>query len=159
MNRLSKTAIVVFGALLLIASGCGKKEESSQQRPNQGKASQQTKPESPNTPKQEATTAPKKEVKANSVQIAYMGGTKVIGEIRFKLGPGLIPGQGEAQGPVKVMIFREIAPKRLETAKQWGVKVGGAYIQKGPAEYEYIRDVDLALSDEELAEQFGVESK
>jgi|GEM_PF-6593407 len=155
MNRLSKIAVVIFGALVLIASGCGKNEESSQQPPNQSNASQENTPESPSIPKQAATTPPKKEVKANSVQIVYASVTVTIGHMSMKFGS---PGQVEAQGPVKVMIFREIAHQHLETAKQWGVKVGGAYIQKGPTEYEYIRDVDLTLSDEELAEQFGAES-
>ena len=134
MNTLTRTAIVVSVAFLLIASACSGKNE-------------------------EANTSPRKKVKANSVQIAYVSGTKVIGEVGFKLGAEGIPGQGEPLGPVKVTIFREIAPQDAETAKQLGVRVGGAYIQKGLTEYEYIRDVDLALSDEELAKQFGVESE
>lgn len=105
------------------------------------------------------STPLKRDVKADSVQIAYVSGIKMIGGIRFKLGTDSTLGPGEAQGPVKVMIFREIDPQSLETAKKWGVKVGGAYIQTGQTQYEYIKDVDLALSDEELAKQFGVESK
>ena len=158
MNRLSITAIVLFGALVLTAYGCGKKEKSAQLTPNQVEASQETTPELPNAPKPEATTPLREDVKANSVQIVRTTGVKIIGEIVAR-SPGFfdhsLP-QVQAGGPVKVMIFREIAPEHLETAMKWGVKVGGAYIQKGPTEYEYIRDIDLALSDEELAKQFGV---
>ncbi len=53
-----------------------------------------------------------KVVKANSVQIVHVTGTLIMGEIGVKI-PGLfatsVP-QGEAMGPVKVIIFREIAP-------------------------------------------------
>jgi hypothetical protein len=58
MNSLSKIAIVLFCALVLIASGCGKKEESAQRRPNQNETSQQITPESPNQPRQGDTPSP-----------------------------------------------------------------------------------------------------
>jgi len=99
-----------------------------------------------------------KNIKANSVQISYKDRSMILGEMISKLGADMLPGAMEPSGPIKVIIFREIAPDNLATAKKWGVKVGGAYIQQGPTKYKYIREVDLSLSDEELAKQFGVKT-
>jgi len=105
------------------------------------------------------TKVERTDIKADSVQIAYMNYTKILGQMEFKLGEEMLPGAPEPSGPVKVMIFREIASENLAAAKELGVKVSGAYIQKEPTKYVYICDVDLKLSDEELAKQFGVETK
>lgn len=63
-------------------------------------------------------------------------------------------------GPT-VEIVREISPAELEFAKKAGLKVGGAYIRKSQNEneFEFIRDIDLTLSDKELAKQFGVDEE
>ena len=67
---------------------------------------------------------------------------------------GLKPG-----GPIRVVTFRDIPPGYVEVARKWGVKVGGAYVQKDRDKFEYICDVDLKLSDEDIAKTFGVENK
>ena len=159
MNNPSRTAFVLLGALVLIASGCGRTEESAPRSSSQHRASRQTTPKSPSAPAQEATAPPGREIKANSVQIAYEGIAITLGESEYKLDPSNTPGQPQPRGPLGVVIFRQIAPQNLDAAKEWGVKVGGAYIQKGPTEYEYIREVDLGLPDVELARQFGVEPR
>ncbi|MDD5614448.1 MAG: hypothetical protein PHQ54_05205 [Candidatus Omnitrophica bacterium] len=69
----------------------------------------------------------------------------IFGEIAFQVGPVLNPeasSGGEALGPVKVLIVREIAEKDLASAKKYGLKTGCAYLQKGPTKYEYIKKVD-----------------
>jgi len=163
MKSWNKNATVMFVVLALtfFTAGCRKKGAPSEQPPKESTAEFQKEEEATNQSKRPTINGKvvQDDIEASSVQIAYMSGTKVIGEIGFKLGPDLIPGQGEASGPVKVMIFREIAPQHAATAKKWGVKVGGAYLEKGQGQYEYICDVDLTLSDEELAKQFGVETK
>lgn len=148
--------VVLVCALCAVLSGCNKSETDDEQA--SGPQPVDADATSASVETDSASVPAPKEVKADTVQIAYAHGTKMIGGIQFELGADLSLGEAEPAGPVTVMIFRQIAPQDLETARRWGVKVGGAYIQKGPTEFEYIRDVDLSLSDEELAAQFGVET-
>lgn len=98
----------------------------------------------------------KKTVKATSVTIYYAQHHAKLSRPMYKVGMG--PDFGlEQAADVDVIICREIRPEHLEYAKKTGVKVGAAYIQRGAEQFEYIRDVDLNLSDKELAKQFGVE--
>jgi ankyrin repeat protein len=91
-------------------------------------------------------------IKADSIVINTLQGRHIIGQMKFTAGNFA----AEPAGPITVIIFREIQDKQKELAQEIGVKAGGAYFDRGQQKYEYIRDVDLRLSDEDLAKQFGL---
>lgn len=148
--------IFTVGVIALAVSGCQKNEKSEYKSADSSSMTRQTGTDPSITQLNEAKTNLPNDIKANSVKIADEIGVETIGEINFSAAPGA--NSGNASGPIVVMIFRVIAPQDLQVAKEWGVKVGGAYIQKSQTEYEYIRDVDLSKSNDELARQFGVKS-
>jgi len=102
-------------------------------------------------------------VHASSVQIWHEQWTVNFGSMSIGLqggnGGNYRLGDLKPGGPIRVVIFRDIPPGYVEVARKWGVKVGGAYVQKDRDKFEYICDVDLKLSDEDLAKTFGVENK
>jgi hypothetical protein len=65
------------------------------------------------------------------------------------------PGSAEPASP-NVIVIRQIAPEDTDKAKALGLKIGGAYLNKGSGKYEFLKDVDLVLSDEDIAREFGV---
>lgn len=102
------------------------------------------------------------DIKADSVQVSYADSTIILGAIGGR--PfAAFDGNGEvtklfALGPVKVWIFKEIDPENLDFMKdEYGVEVGGSYLETGPEQFKFIRHVDITLSDEELAKEFGIE--
>ena len=103
-----------------------------------------------------------KDIKADSVQISYADNTVILGAIGAQIfaafgNNGAVPTL-LALGPVKVWIFKEIDPAYQEFMRdEYGVEVGGSYLEAGPDQFEFIRRVDITLSDEELAKQFGIE--
>ena len=88
----------------------------------------------------------------DSVAIQYALHSKVIGGTGASIGAD---GQLRPQSGATVYVFREIMDMAL--AKQVGVKVGGAYTEKG-GKFYYVRDVDLSKTDEQIAHGFGVGS-
>lgn len=103
-----------------------------------------------------------KEIKADSLQVSYAENTVILGAIGGQPFASF-GGSGEvtklfALGPVKVWVFKEIDPQLVDFMKEeYGVEVGGSYLETGPEQFEFIRHVDITLSDEELARQFGIE--
>lgn len=103
-----------------------------------------------------------KNIKASCVEIWYEYLKIKFGSMEIALSDwnGKYEFEGEAKmiGPVKVVIIREIAPELKNDYKKIGLAVGKAYIKKVSDEYEYICNVNLSLSDKDLAKQFGVEN-
>ena len=103
-----------------------------------------------------------KDIKADSVQVSYANNTVILGAIGGQPfasfgGNGAVP-KLIALGPVKVWIFKEVDPEYQEFMRdEYGVELGGAYLETGPDQFEFIRLVDISLSDEELAKLFGIE--
>ena len=158
MKTISITTILLC-TLITFTSAFVEKAESAQESSSQQKAvPQQNTPESSKDQKQEATTSSEKNLTFNSVRI-YNGSKSVaIGKFASTVGAGGMLGESKPMKPT-VDIIREISSGELEFAKKAGLKVGGAYIRnsQNDNEFEHIRDVDLALSDKELAKQFGVD--
>lgn len=96
-------------------------------------------------------------IKADTIYIGKDGQTDAIGQLNFRPhANGYL--EGPTGGPVKILIFRSFGTNDLERATKLGLKVGIAYLMKG-GEFQYISDVDLKLTDQELAKQFGIETK
>lgn len=96
--------------------------------------------------------------KVDAVQICNKEGCNVYGRILFGIQPDKFFALDlkETSELIKVVIYREITAENEERAKELNVRVGVAYLLTQNGEYKYIRDVDLSLTNKELAEQFGV---
>jgi len=93
-------------------------------------------------PKSPVASAP---IKVNTVCIWGKKTMQILGEILYlNLSPN-------PRYP-NVVIVRESSPK----SERLSLKVGAAYLSKEPDKYEFLQDVDLSLTDEALAERFGV---
>jgi len=159
MKIFSIASIVAFSTLIISVSVFVDTADSAQKSSNQQKsAHQQNTPESPKDQKQEASASSEENVKFNSARIYNGSKSLAIGKFTSTVGTGGMLGGSKPMSPT-VEIIREISPGELDFARKAGLEVGGAYIRKNQKEneFEHIRDVDLALSDKELAKQFGVD--
>ncbi len=92
--------------------------------------------------------------KAKSVSIIRGGWASCHGQMSYAI-TSSGPGPAEPANP-NIIVICEVVADDVEKAKALGLKVGGAYLNKGSGKYEFLKDVNLPLSDEEIARQFGV---
>jgi len=143
-----KTLIIAATIASLLLAGCGDRTSNEQ--------------EAAVAVAEPAPVVAPKEIKADSVQVSYAESTVILGAVGAQPfasfgGNGAVP-KLMALGPVKVWIFKEIDPQFVDFMKdEYGVELGGAYLETAPEQFEFIRHVDITLSDEELAKQFGIE--
>jgi hypothetical protein len=62
-------------------------------------------------------------------------------------------------GSKTIHIWRDIPPENVASAKKHGVVVGKAYLERPNGTLQYVCDVDLKLTDKQLAAIFGVQVK
>jgi hypothetical protein len=91
---------------------------------------------------------------ADSVTICNGRLCMIRGHIEFmpSVGGGMPSRPG---GNTKIVIWRSLASNE-QTATRHGLQTGKAYLLQDGPRFEYVRDVDLQLSDDELAKLFGV---
>jgi hypothetical protein len=63
----------------------------------------------------------------------------------------------QAKGSIKVYIFRNL--DAFPNAQQLAIKAGAAYLNPSPGAFQFIREIDLGFTDEQLCRQFGLEIK
>ena len=149
-----KKIIVFFSCL--IAIGCS--QERIERESMRGANRADKTPSNVETEVKENLDKPvPRDIKADVVEIVDSNGILTLGAVQMGIDPDMVPTDSKAAGPVIVAIFREISPQHLESARQWGVKVGSAYFRTGPTKFEYIGEVDLSLTNDELAALFGVQ--
>ena len=102
-----------------------------------------------------AAPAPACSTKADTVVVNSGGRGIAMGEILMGMGE-----RPQTQtGPKTVHIWRDIPAQSAAAAKKHGVVVGKAYLERANGTLQYVCDVDLKLSDKELAKVFGVQVK
>jgi hypothetical protein len=96
--------------------------------------------------------------KADSVSV-YTGGIGVVmGRMETPVSSLLgFGGSGaQAAGPNRIVIWRNFAPKQLNTVNKLGLRTGIAFLKSDEGKYRFVRKVDLSRTDDELARDFGV---
>jgi hypothetical protein len=96
--------------------------------------------------------------KANSVSVFKGGEGIMLGQILYSMG-AFFGGSGsdpQAAGPNRIVIWRDFAPEELDMATKSGLRAGMAFLKSDDGKYTFVRKVDLAKTDEELAREFGV---
>lgn len=99
--------------------------------------------------------------KANSVTVFSAGSSYIMGEILYPLsgffgGPMKPPEPG---GAYRIFIWRDFSAGETEAVAQLGLRPGLAYLKTEAGEFKFVRKVDVKLSNEELAGEFGVNVK
>ncbi len=98
-------------------------------------------------------------LKAAFVIVDYADHTVYMGEKTYSTNKYMTVQKGNPARPVKVVIFRKLVLTPEQKKNGTNLHVGGAYVMRAPHVYDYIGDVDLSLSDGELAALFGVIGK
>jgi len=98
--------------------------------------------------------------KADSIAIYDSEKRVIMGSMGFEY-KTLMSGQMKTEpiGDVIVYVWRDFATSDKEIAKKLGLRTGLAYLKTKTGEFKYIRKVDLALSNEQLALGFGIHAK
>ncbi|ABL66129.1 hypothetical protein Cpha266_2117 [Chlorobium phaeobacteroides DSM 266] len=108
--------------------------------------------------KQETEQASPKSVSlptADNVTIFNNGFGISHGAIEYSLKNG----KSQPSGPVIVYLWRNATPKEQLGMKKEGIRIGCAYLvteKDGHNKYEFVREIDLTLSDEKIYAMFGV---
>lgn len=100
-------------------------------------------------------------ISVKQIVVQTKQGWVYVGELTFRglgslEGPKLVKMDPEKE--VFVIVIRGVPIEELERQMKLGLQIGKAYRWFGDDQYEYLRDVDLTLSDSQIGELFGAYS-
>lgn len=101
--------------------------------------------------------ADREDIIVSRIAIQESNVTKFVGELSLKALPGeFVPPDPEKE--IYILVVRELPEDINSMVNKAGLQIGKAYRWFGGQDFSYIRDIDLSLSDDEIAKIFGVGS-